>query len=98
MPMSPVRLSTLGSVLALFAQLSIAADLPTLPEDDNQLVYEIYKELVETNTTNSVGDNTLAANRVAGWLRAAGFSDDDIFIGGARDRKGNWHTPVLYIA
>ena len=76
--------------LALVAsQPSLAAEPRTLPDDNNQLVYEIYKELIETNTTNSVGDNTLAAERVAAWLKASGFSDDDIFIGGPKERKGN---------
>jgi len=38
----------------------------------------IYKELVETNTTLSVGSCTLAAERMAAHLKAAGFSDKDI--------------------
>ncbi len=53
------------------------------------MVLQIYKELIETNTTDSVGDNTLAANRIAAWLRGGGFSNDDIFIGGPKERKGN---------
>jgi len=60
-----------GPILLLVMALSHAQPLPTLPEDDNQLVYEIYKELIETNTTHSVGDNTLAAEKIARWLRAA---------------------------
>jgi acetylornithine deacetylase/succinyl-diaminopimelate desuccinylase-like protein len=79
----------LSAVLLLITQLSLGDDLPILPEDDKQLVYEIYKELIETNTTNSIGDNTLAAKRIANWLRAAGFPEDDIFIGGKKDKKGN---------
>ena len=79
----------LSALLLLCSQLSLAGDLPTLPDDDNQLAYQIYKELIETNTTNSVGDNTLAANRIAAWLRAAGFPEDDIFIGGQKEKKGN---------
>ena len=35
-----------------------------------------YRELVETNTTLSAGSCTLAAERMAARLRAAGFSDD----------------------
>ena len=38
----------------------------------------IYKELVETNTTLSVGSCTLAAERMAAHLKAAGFSDKDV--------------------
>mgnify|MGYP001591386508 FL=1 len=38
---------------------------------------ELYKELVETNTSLSVGDCTLAAERMAARMRAAGFADSD---------------------
>ncbi len=80
----------LALALALVvSQPLLAVEARTLPDDNRQLVYEIYKELIETNTTNSVGDNTLAAKGVAAWLKAAGFSDDDIFIGGPKERKGN---------
>jgi acetylornithine deacetylase/succinyl-diaminopimelate desuccinylase-like protein len=41
---------------------------------------EIYKELVETNTTLSAGDCTLAANRMAARLKAAGYPDQDIRV------------------
>jgi acetylornithine deacetylase/succinyl-diaminopimelate desuccinylase-like protein len=87
-----VRIWLLICLLALtfFSPLTQAAeDGRALPDDDAQLVYEIYKELIETNTTNSVGDNTLAATRVASWLMAAGFAEDDVFIGGPKERKGN---------
>ena len=39
---------------------------------------EIYKELVETNTTLSAGDCTLAAKRMAARLKAAGYPDEDV--------------------
>ncbi len=39
-----------------------------------------YKELVETNTTLSAGSCTLAAERMAARLRAAGFSPSDLHI------------------
>jgi acetylornithine deacetylase/succinyl-diaminopimelate desuccinylase-like protein len=41
---------------------------------------EIYKELVETNTTLSAGDCTLAAKRMAARLKAAGYPDEDVRI------------------
>jgi len=40
----------------------------------------IYKELVETNTTLSAGDCTLAAKKVAARLKAAGYPDNDLHI------------------
>jgi len=38
----------------------------------------LYKELVETNTTLSSGSCTLAAERMAAHLKAAGYPDADI--------------------
>ena len=81
-----------GGLMALMlaaTQPGFAEAQRVLPANDAQLVYEIYKELVETNTTHSVGDNTLAATQVASWLCAAGFADEDIFIGEPIERKGN---------
>ncbi|ELX12375.1 putative peptidase M20 [Janthinobacterium sp. HH01] len=39
---------------------------------------EIYQELVETNTTNSTGSCTVAANKMAKRLKAAGYKDADL--------------------
>lgn len=41
---------------------------------------DTYKELVETNTTLSAGDCTLAAQRMAARLKAAGYPDQDVRI------------------
>jgi len=72
------------SVPAVAAQTS-----RVIPDDDNQLVYEIYKELVEYKTTASEQFNTLAVEGMAAWLKAAGFPAEDVFIGGALPHKGN---------
>ncbi len=40
----------------------------------------LYKELVETNTTLSSGSCTLAAERMAAHLKAAGFADKDLTL------------------
>ena len=40
----------------------------------------LYKELVETNTTQSVGSCTRAAELIAGHLKSAGFEDKDITL------------------
>jgi len=60
-----------------------------IPADDNELLYEIYKELVEYKTTGSEQNNTIAVEGMAAWLQAAGFDAQDIFIGGALPHKGN---------
>ena len=51
------------------------------PEDEGARRFrEIYKELVETNTTLSAGDCTLAAKRMAAHLKAAGYPDEDVRV------------------
>src|SRR5262249_37989793 len=45
---------------------------------ERKIFYQIYKEMVETNTTHSVGDTTLAARNVQKRLLDAGFSPDDV--------------------
>ena len=49
----------------------------------------IYKESVEINTTDSVGNVTKAADAVAARLKAAGFAAADIQVLGPDPRKGN---------
>src|SRR6201996_4315071 len=45
----------------------------------------LYKELVETNTSLSSGDCTLAARKMAAHLKAAGYPDSDLHIFTAPD-------------
>lgn len=47
---------------------------------------ELYRELVEINTTLSVGDCTAAAKAMSARLSAAGFADGDLQILGPADR------------
>jgi len=54
-----------------------------------QLLREIYQELIEINTTNSVGDNTKAAEAMARRLLAAGFPAADVQVLSPAPRKGN---------
>lgn len=51
----------------------------------------IYQELVETNTTNSVGSCTVAAERMAKRLKAGGFKDSElqIIVPPGGPKKGN---------
>jgi acetylornithine deacetylase/succinyl-diaminopimelate desuccinylase-like protein len=54
---------------------------------------ELYKELIETNTTLSVGDCTLASERMKARLLAAGYPESDLHIlvnpGPNRPQDGN---------
>src|SRR5580700_10876816 len=63
---------------AAFATFSAFAAPPQDTPAGEQRFRELYKELVETNTTLSVGNCTLAAERMAARLKAAGFSDSDL--------------------
>ena len=70
----------LVSPLVAGAQSRTAAD---------QAFLDIYRELVEINTTDSVGDNTKAAEAMAARLRAAGFPAADVQVLAPAPRKGN---------
>ena len=54
-----------------------------------RLLREIYQELIEINTTDSVGDNTKAAEAMARRLLAAGFPAADVQVLVPAPRKGN---------
>ena len=56
-----------------------------------QLLREIHKELVEINTTDSVGSTTQAAEAMAARLKAAGFPAEDVqvLVHPGNARKGN---------
>jgi acetylornithine deacetylase/succinyl-diaminopimelate desuccinylase-like protein len=66
---------------------SAADNLPPLA--DQQLAREIYKEMVETKSGFTTGATTPIAESVAKRLRAEGFPDADIFVGGVIPRKAN---------
>ena len=54
-----------------------------------QLARDILKQLIEINTTDSVGDNTRAAEAMAARFREAGYPAADIQILAPVARKGN---------
>ncbi len=59
------------------------------PSAEDALAREIFEELIEINTTDSVGDNTKAAEAMARRLRDAGFPEEDVRVLGPHPRKGN---------
>jgi acetylornithine deacetylase/succinyl-diaminopimelate desuccinylase-like protein len=59
------------------------------PEADQNLAREIYKEMVEIKSGYTTGATTPVAEAAARRLRAAGFPERDIFVGGASPAKGN---------
>jgi acetylornithine deacetylase/succinyl-diaminopimelate desuccinylase-like protein len=72
--------------LALFFALPLQAQLSPA---DRQLSRDILQELIEINTTDSVGNVSTAAEAMAKRLKAAGYADGDMYIGGPNDRKKN---------
>jgi hypothetical protein len=53
------------------------------------MAHDIFKQLIEINTTNSIGSTTLAAQAMAKRLLDAGFSKADVAVIGPNDVKGN---------
>jgi acetylornithine deacetylase/succinyl-diaminopimelate desuccinylase-like protein len=79
------------SCIALVAILALASG-PAGAEalsPQQQLAFDIYKELVEINTVTATGDTARAAEAMAARLRAAGFVDDDVQMFSPAPRKGN---------
>ena len=66
-------------IAGLAALLALPASAQPLPPD-RQTFRDVYKELVETNTTLSSGSCTLAAERMAARLKTAGYPDSDLHI------------------
>ncbi len=69
--------------------LGLAAPAFAAAPDEAALAREIYAELVEIDTSDSVGDNTAAARAMAKRLRDAGFPEADLQLLVPHERKGN---------
>ncbi|CAN5844053.1 M20/M25/M40 family metallo-hydrolase [soil metagenome] len=80
----------LVSVSIVFSQ-QVAKPNPLRLATHQQLLRDIYQELVEINTTDSVGDTTKAAEAMAARLRASGFPETDlrVLVHPGNNRKGN---------
>ena len=59
------------------------------PQAERQLARDIYKEMVEVKSGFTTGSTTPVAQAVARRLKAAGFPDSDVFVGGANPKKAN---------
>ena len=71
--------SVVGLAMALLTQaMAQEASFTTPLRPDQTAFFALYKELVETNTTLSAGSCTLAAERMAAHLKAAGYPDGDL--------------------
>src|SRR3981189_2651274 len=75
-------------------------------DQTKQLAHDIFKQLIEINTTDSVGNVTTAAEAMAKRLRDAGFAESDVHVAGPKERKKNLvvrlhgtgkRKPILFI-
>ena len=77
-----MKKAILGAVAAslistsALAQVATGAQGPLRP--DQQQFFDLYKELVETNTVVGVGSCTQAAAQIATRMKAAGFTDEQL--------------------
>jgi acetylornithine deacetylase/succinyl-diaminopimelate desuccinylase-like protein len=79
-------------IVAAACGLCVQAAWGAAPEVDaatRQTAHEIFKQLIEINTTDSVGSTTVAAQAMAQRLLDAGFPKADVIVIGPNDRKGN---------
>ena len=99
-----VRFSCTFAVLLTLAMTG--AVRAQIDDATKQLSRDIFKELIEINTTDSVGNTTVAAQAAAKRLREAGFPASDVQVLGPNARKGNLvarlhgtgaHRPILFI-
>jgi acetylornithine deacetylase/succinyl-diaminopimelate desuccinylase-like protein len=97
-------------VLVCFIFLNSSSFLPVseaqIDDDTRKLSHDIFQQLIEINSTDSVGSVTRASEAMAQRFRDAGFAEPDIQILGPLDRKKNLvvrlhgtgaHKPVLLI-
>ncbi len=68
---------------ALFPELSNAQ----VDDQARKTAYEIFKQLIEIDTTDSAGNVTAAADAMHKRFVQAGFTQDDLFLGGPTEKR-----------
>jgi acetylornithine deacetylase/succinyl-diaminopimelate desuccinylase-like protein len=82
----------LNSIIVLISAACMQAAWPAAAQSDavtREMAHDIFKQLIEINTTDSIGSTTVAAQAMEQRLLAAGFARGDIVVTGPNDRKGN---------
>jgi len=97
----------LMTIAVLAVPQSSMAQVPCqIDESTRKLSHDIFQQLIEINTTDSVGSVTAAATAMQGRLLDAGFATEDLFLGGPNDIKANLvarihgsgkRKPILFI-
>lgn len=98
------RLSHRGIAMAVLSAIAFNVQAASAPDP---LARAIFKQLIEINTTDSVGDTTIAAKAMQKQLFDAGFAAQDAqVLVGPNPKRGNLvarlhgngkHKPVLII-
>jgi acetylornithine deacetylase/succinyl-diaminopimelate desuccinylase-like protein len=81
--------SALASTALLSALLAVAPASAEGLTPQQQFAHDIYKELIEIDTTTATGDTGRAAEAMAARLKAGGFPDADVHAFAPAPRKGN---------
>ena len=91
LPKNALRTITTLVIAAALTITAAAQAVPRAPADgaEIKLATDIFKQLIEINTTDSVGSTTIAAEAMAKRLRDAGFPAEDVVVMGPNPRKGN---------
>jgi acetylornithine deacetylase/succinyl-diaminopimelate desuccinylase-like protein len=101
----PVGAWTVSSAVALLTCIPAVAQ--NTAADHERLGRELLRDLIQTNTTQSTGSVTAAAELVAVRLIAAGFPKTDVQVVGGAEKKHNLvaryrgagtRKPILFIA
>jgi len=86
----PVAVLTLCACSALPASMAAQSALPSTTPEDKALAREIFKQLIEINTTDTpLGNVTTATTAVQKRFLDAGFSSEDVHLLGPDPRKMN---------
>ena len=78
-----------GIALAMLAVQPAFSAAPQSDQATRALAHDIFKQLIEINTTDSSGSTTPAAQAMAQRLQGAGFPAADVTVIGPNERKGN---------
>jgi len=83
-------------VPSVFFLLTISLDAVAADRPGEASFRDLYKELIETNTTLSSGSCTLAAERMAAHLKGAGFPESDLHPFAAPDHPKEGGLVAVY--
>ncbi len=76
-------------ILVCILGIRAAWGSPESPAEIHNNAHDIFKQLIEINSTDSIGSTTVAAQAMAQRLLEAGFPAADVTVIGPNDRKGN---------